>query len=133
MQTMIMLKLAERLHRRAHAIVNNEWRKYDINKPGPIPHNSTARTLYIISEELKDIYKVIKTKSIDKYADLFTLKEFESICKAGGFISSDGIGYYAKKYYLDDEIMVTSLIARPEQFTGGDINKDYTHVAWYNK
>ena len=58
---------------------------------------------------------------------LFTIDEFKSCCKAGGFIESDGEGYYVKDGQEYD------IPARPLFFARDYIRVDFTHVMWYNK
>lgn len=59
----------------------------------------------------------------DKYADIFTLKEFADCVNCGAFIPDDGIGYYGTETHYS---------------YSGDVwayfpPKEATHVHWYNK
>lgn len=77
---------------------------------------------------LKHPLEGIKTRQIkDCCGDLFTIDEFKECCEIGGFIESDGEGYYVKDGQEYD------IPTRPLFFSQGFIRPDFTHVMWYNK
>lgn len=59
--------------------------------------------------------------------DHMEIKEFIQYCKDGGFMDSDGHGYYATH---DKE---TSIQITPSWVLMGKIRKDFDYVSWYNK
>ena len=61
------------------------------------------------------------------HGHLFTIEDFRECCKMGGFIESDGEGYYVKDNLEYD------IPARPSFFAHDYIRQDFTHVMWYNK
>ena len=63
----------------------------------------------------------------DGGGDLMTIKEFRECCDDGGFIDSDGFGYYSTKTHE------SNITAYPSDFTNGKTRTDFTHVCWYNK
>jgi len=71
----------------------------------------------------------IKWNDIPTYGDKMTIQDFISCCESGGFIDSDGSGYYA------NETNESNIPALPSMITSGKITKrpELTHVIWYNK
>lgn len=65
---------------------------------------------------------------IPDYGDLMTLEEFEENCHCGGFIDYDGSGYYATPTHFD-----RSKPASPSDICQGRVNRNFTHVLWFNK
>lgn len=63
----------------------------------------------------------------DSCGHLFTIEDFRNWCKVGGFIESDGEGYYVKDNLEYD------IPARPLFFAHDYIRQDFTHIMWYNK
>ena len=76
---------------------------------------------------LKNPLEKISKSPLKDIGDLFTIEEFKSCCKAGGFIESDGEGYYVK------DSLEYDLPVRPSFFARDYIRRDFTHVMWYNK
>lgn len=71
--------------------------------------------------------EIKRYRSIEERDDVYTLDEFLECCKSGLFIDTDGSGSYAREgviYWLD---------ANPSDFMADEINKEYTHVVWFNK
>ena len=64
-----------------------------------------------------------RMENIPDYADLISADEFSKLVDAGGFVSSDGSGCWATKFYMDNDSNVWAS-SRPEWAT---------HVAWFNK
>lgn len=127
-----MLHIARRLEKRAEAIMNNLWREYDMKSNEPFPKSGIARALNIMAEELRETYEPIDYHTYSNGGDLFTIEEFANCCEVGPlFVDSDGEGYYAKE--VDGHISESNRIASPARIAGGDVNKDFTHVCWYNK
>ena len=63
------------------------------------------------------------------YGDLMTWEDFESTCKGGAFIDTDGSGYMAIEH------AESTIPIRPSQIVR-EANcrpKWATHVMWYNK
>lgn len=61
------------------------------------------------------------------FGTLMPLEEFIGCCECGGFMDSDGEGYYSTK---DKE---SSICAVPSEICAGYIRKDFEYVKWYNK
>jgi hypothetical protein len=62
--------------------------------------------------------------------DLMTVDEFVNCCKAGGFIDDDGIGYYSDK---DRNYKEGNHVSPSEVVRDCNINRNYTHVLWFNR
>lgn len=146
-----MLHIAERLEKRADAIMTILWREYwDTTReyeegaknvhlkkedlpPLSFPFSPTAKALNIMAEEIRETLSTPEYETYDNNGDVFTIKEFEEHCNVGPlFVNSDGTGYYAKE--ADGHIsMVRNRPAVPSRIAGGDVNEKFTHVVWYNK
>jgi len=61
------------------------------------------------------------------FGDLFTLEEFEQLCKDGSFMDNDGHGKYS------DGKLVSNIKINPSDVTHGKVLMGWTHVVWYNK
>ena len=61
------------------------------------------------------------------FGDLFTLEEFEQLCRDGSFIDNDGHGKYS------DGKLVSNIRIIPSDVTHGKVLMGWTHVVWYNK
>jgi hypothetical protein len=81
----------------------------------------------LLDKRAKMLLLGVKFEPLPDYGDLFTLKEFEQDCKSGMLIDYDGTGYYAFKDEMSDKP------ANPSYFKAGDIDRDFTHVMWFNK
>ena len=66
-------------------------------------------------------------RPIPDYGDVFTLEGFIHMCKNYSFIDYDGTGYYGN----DKEY--SNKYAKPSDIVAGKIDKNYTHVIWFNK
>jgi hypothetical protein len=64
---------------------------------------------------------------IPDYGDHMTLEEFTKSVQGGCFIDWDGSGYYATATEM------SHIPARPSEIIEGSINKEFTHVVWFNK
>lgn len=127
-----MLNLARRLEKRAEAILNNLWRNYDMASGEPMPKSAMAGALNIMAEELREANEPIEYHTYANGGDVFTIEEFKGHCDVGPlFVDSDGVGYYAKVEGV--HISESNRVASPARIAGGDVNKDFTHVCWYNK
>ena len=127
-----MLHIARRLEKRAEAILNNLWRDYDLKSGEPYPRSSMAGALNIMAQELRETLEPIEYHTYTDGGDLMTIKDFAEACEVGPlFVDSDGEGYYAK--VVDGHVSESNRIASPARIAGGDVNKDFTHVCWYNK
>lgn len=58
---------------------------------------------------------------------LMSLQEFIESVKSGGFIDYDGSGSYMK------DGQETDIRIHPSDVENGNIRKDFTEIAWYNK
>ena len=56
-----------------------------------------------------------------------TVQHFMECCEVGGFINSDGEGYYAT------ELQESDIPANPAEIVLGFVRKDFPYVVWYNK
>ena len=61
-------------------------------------------------------------ESVDNYADVMTIKEWEESVNCGCFIPDDGVGYYG-----------TENAYSPKYDSFGTPPVGATHVHWYNK
>ena len=68
-----------------------------------------------------------KFKPIPEYGDLFTLEEFIKNVEEGGFVNYDDTGRYAFK----DETCNKEV--RPSDVKRGNIDRNFTHVIWFNR
>lgn len=66
-------------------------------------------------------------REIPDYGDLMVIESFISNCECGGFIDYDGHGYYATETKMSDMMVL------PSDIKHGNINKDFTHVVWFNR
>jgi hypothetical protein len=69
-----------------------------------------------------------KPRKIPDYGSLMSVDKFVESVKEGYFIDWDGSGYYTngETYSYADE-------AVPSEIDEGKINKNFTHVIWFNK
>ena len=66
-----------------------------------------------------------------QFGEYFTLDEFVELCQQGMFIDYDGIGNYVNagdgsQPDSDEQVSPSDIIA-------GKINRNYSHVHWYNR
>jgi len=142
-----MLKLADRLDVRGEArtqnTVNAYWREFDYCKQEgkecltPPPQiDEISMTLHIFAEEIRETLETVEYREFNpENGDLYTIEKFEKQC-GYGIIDSDGNGYYARE--IDGgggkmKMVESSLPAVPSRIAGGDVNREFTHVVWYNK
>lgn len=59
--------------------------------------------------------------------DVMKIADFIEDCKDGSFIDYDGFGYYSNGNEKSDKIV------KPSDILAGNIDKNYTHVVWYNR
>jgi len=76
------------------------------------------------SNPLKKRYELTPHK---EYSDVMELDDFIQNCKLGGFIDYDGVGYYATATHE------STVKVRPSEVMDGLVNREFTHVAWYNR
>lgn len=122
-----MLDIAKRLEKRADAIMNNLWRRYDMESGDPPPKSSTAWALNIMAEEIRETLETVRVTEPMDIADVMTVEDFKKRCVVGAFIDSDGEGFYGNPKEQ------TSLPARPSRIAGDDIDERWSHVFWYNR
>lgn len=89
------------------------------------PYWDDNEVLYT-AKSMKEIPEMKPLSDFDKKC-LMTIKEFKACCEIGGFINSDGFGYYATNKE------VSNIEALPSAFVNGQIRTDFTHICWYNK
>jgi hypothetical protein len=82
-----------------------------------------------IQNELKKFgcFRKPSFKPIPEYGDMIELEEFIDLCEQGSFVDSDGFGYYATTNGMSDKYAV------PSEIKSGNIQKEWTHVCWFNK
>jgi hypothetical protein len=68
----------------------------------------------------------LREYEVPDYADVFTLSEFEASCLSFCFTDYDGSGNYAKDGKMYGPVCCRDIAA-------GQIDRRYTHVAWFNK
>jgi hypothetical protein len=66
-------------------------------------------------------------KPIPEYGDLIPLDEFIEMCEHGTFIDYDGFGNYATETEMSTNVVC------PSDITAGIINRNWTHVVWFNR
>jgi hypothetical protein len=79
-----------------------------------------------IREEMMDKIKYGKIPGPEDCA-FMSLKDFVYSVECFSFVDDDGVGYYATKDKM------SNLIAQPSAIKKGIINKNFTHVVWFNK
>lgn len=65
-------------------------------------------------------------ESVPDYADVYPLDDFIVACRHLNFMDYDGSGYYVKDGKMFEAFSCADLIA-------GRADRNYTHVAWFNK
>lgn len=70
----------------------------------------------------------MKTKPVPDYGDMFTIKEFISLCECGALIDYDGSGYYA-----ESQKTMTDVVCSPSDVMNGKIDNRFGYVMWFNK
>lgn len=83
---------------------------------------TSALNFYLMTGMDKDVFE-----RIPDYGDVYTIDVFVELCKEGSLIDYDGSGYYA---YVDK---MSRMNALPSKMVVGDIEKEFTHVVWFNK
>jgi hypothetical protein len=78
------------------------------------------------STDLAVVREVMEMKPIPDYGDHMTLAHFIECCECHGFIDYDGWGYYAT------ETDMSNVVVHPSD-TSGKINRNFSHVVWFNK
>ncbi len=63
----------------------------------------------------------------DDLAYMYPLEEFVDMCESGCFIDYDGFGYYSDGTTESDNKVY------PSDIVGGEVDRDWTHVVWYNR
>ena len=76
----------------------------------------------------KKLLEGVTFKPIPEYGDLMLLDEFVESCKGGGLIDFDGSGKYAFKNEMSNVSVYPSNYYKHE-----NIDRDYTHIVWFNK
>jgi hypothetical protein len=61
------------------------------------------------------------------FGDVMTLKKFIACVKVGGFLNSDGDGFYMK------EGKQTNIPIHPSDIAHKSIREGFTHIIWFNK
>jgi hypothetical protein len=90
-------------------------------------------SLHVVKRWIEDVIHASKRhlasdlRPIPDYGYKFTLEEFREAVERGMFIDWDGSGYYAT------ETEMSELRARPSAIRVGEIERDFTHVVWFNK
>lgn len=112
------------------------WQHGERHVPGSDPEvqNSPVVTALRLTEEKGLLPKPpeppagAKTEPLPDYGDVMELADFVKNCEMGGFIDYDGSGYYAAK-----GLMYRDFPADPSAIVAGQIDRRFTHVAWFNK
>ena len=84
----------------------------------------------IILEQVKEIKnkKIIKLQPHDDIGDLMTFEDFKDCVDCGGFIDSDGFGYWSNESGYSDFVVKPSHFEYPEL-----LRDDFKYVLWFNK
>ena len=99
--------------------------------------NDDAEPLRVVSERHQALiakHVALTLQDVDlwpleeEHGDHMTLAEFEAACNNGSFIDYDGTGRYATATHE-----ARDLYANPSDFKAGNINRNFTHVMWYNR
>jgi len=64
---------------------------------------------------------------IPDYGEIMTLNQFKNICRNGGFIDSDGFGYYL------EEDKVTDIVIYPSDVKHKSLRYELNRIIWFNK
>lgn len=73
------------------------------------------------------IAATLRHSPIPDYGDHMTVEEFKALCDEGDITDDDGDGVYATATHMTD------VPASADDFYDGRINREYTHVVWFNK
>ena len=111
-------------------ILNKIWDEddgssYDAYRKKCQPYWDDNDTLYMV-KSMKEEPIMEHMSDLDKRCRM-DIDRFKEDCECGGFVDSDGIGYYAT------EDMVSNIEAIPSAFAAGHIRPDFKYVCWYNK
>ena len=68
-----------------------------------------------------------KLKPLPSHGDLYTIDEFIHLCKHEVVDNYAGTGYYSTSTGM------SGIRAKPFSIKNGLVNKDFTHVVWFNK
>ncbi len=99
-----------------------EAKEWYLNQPGYKKCIELDQKIRILEE--------VHLEPFDKYDNnIYTLKQFVSMCEGGEFIDYDGFGVYANK----KKKMKTDIKVYPSDITSGKYRKDFLHVVWYNR
>ncbi len=118
---------------------NKDWQEFMNMSEKDIPYQeavawyenqqSYKKCIYL-NKEIRKLEDEIEWEPFDEWDDdIYTLKQFVSMCKDGCFIDYDGFGVYADK----EKKMKTNIKVYPSDITLGKYRKDFTHVVWYNR
>jgi hypothetical protein len=66
-----------------------------------------------------------------EFGDLFTIEEFKKLCEDDCFIDCDGIGQWSDGVFIYGNIFDNPVL--PSDIVKGKINKEFTHIVWYNR
>ena len=70
----------------------------------------------------------LQLRKVPPYAYFMSVDEFFNSCRSGAFTDFDGTGYYATKYKMMSEKTI-----EPSEALKGNIDTNFTHIAWINK
>lgn len=73
------------------------------------------------------IYEPTQVRKITSGDSIYTRDEFIARCKDGSFTDYDGHGLYATQDETTDNEVI------PSQVVGGNFNKNYDYVVWFNR
>jgi hypothetical protein len=119
------------------SIENGDWHSNGIQACGCDPEYSCPGS----SEEVQELVRWLDTKAgqstqftvpieepIPEGAQVMTVAEFVGGCKSNAYTSDDGVGYYS-----DGKIYWRHREADPWYVVTGSIDKEATHVVWFNR
>jgi hypothetical protein len=99
-----------------------------------ISYNEFCKRAHDVKKDIYFISKYVRLKkdAIVEFgkewdANIYTIEQFISLVKNGGFVDSDGYGYYATDNGKSD------IIIYPSDIIENIYRKDFTHIIWFNR
>lgn len=121
------MRLDDRINEEWNRTLGRPYKEYlEAVKPLYEERFPISRELHMTETDytLDDLYRDSNGNLV---GDLIPVHKFWKICECGGFIDSDGEGYYAT------ETQESDIPAIPSEIVGENFRTDFPYVIWYNK
>lgn len=110
--------LADKLDGRDVYVISGGYNMTIVNKH---PMLDGIGVIFKKSEEAVEAVEVVEHRLVPNYGDLMTLEDFEEAVESGCFTNDDGSAQYSDGVHVFDYADIYGL------------DKNYSHVVWYNK